>query len=71
MAVITLSREMGSLGDDIARAVAARLGLRLVGRELINRAAKEAGAPEVALAEIDPGADLIQTERGVGYRLVE
>jgi len=23
------------------------------------------------LAEIDPGADLIQTERGVGYRLVE
>jgi cytidylate kinase len=53
MAVITLSREMGSRGDDIARAVAARLGLRLVGRELINRAAKEAGAPEVALAEID------------------
>jgi cytidylate kinase len=44
---------MGSRGDDIARAVAARLGLRLVGRELINRAAKEAGAPEVALAEID------------------
>ena len=53
MAVITLSREMGSRGDDIARAVAERLGLRLVGRELINRAAKEAGAPEVALAEID------------------
>ena len=53
MPVITLSREMGSLGDDIARAVTARLGLRLIGRELINRAAKEAGAPEVALAEID------------------
>jgi cytidylate kinase len=53
MAVITLSREMGSRGDDIARSVAARLGLRLVGRDLINRAAKEAGAPEVALAEID------------------
>jgi len=53
MAVITLSREMGSRGDDVARAVAERLGLRLVGRELINRAAKEAGAPEVALAEID------------------
>lgn len=53
MAVITLSREMGSRGDDIARCVAERLGLRLVGRELINRAAKEAGAPEVALAEID------------------
>ena len=49
----TLSREMGSRGDDIARAAAERLGLRLVGRELINRAAKEDGAPEVALAEID------------------
>jgi len=53
MAVITLSREMGSRGDDLARAVAARLGLRLIGREPINRAAKESGAPEVALAEID------------------
>ncbi len=53
MAVITLSREMGSRGDDVARATAERLGLRLVGRELINRAAKEAGAPEIALAEID------------------
>ncbi len=53
MAVITLSREMGSRGDDVARAAAKRLGLRLVGHELINRAAKEAGAPEVALAEID------------------
>jgi cytidylate kinase len=53
MAVITLSREMGSRGDDVARLIAERLGLRLVGRDLINRAAKEVGAPEVALAEID------------------
>ncbi len=53
MPIITLSREMGSRGDDIALAVAERLGLRLVGRELINRAARAAGAPEVALAEID------------------
>ncbi len=36
-----------------ARAVAERLGLRLIGRELINRAARAAGVPEVALAEID------------------
>jgi len=50
---ITLSREMGSQGDEIALAVAARLNLRLVGRDLINRAARQAGAPEVALAEID------------------
>jgi cytidylate kinase len=53
MPIITLSREMGSRGDDIALAVAQRLKLRLAGRALINRAAKEAGAPEVALAEID------------------
>jgi len=53
MPVITLSRELGSLGDDVAVAVAQRLGLRLVGRELINRAAQAAGAPEIALAEID------------------
>ena len=53
MPVITLSRELGSRGDDIARAVAERLCLRVVGRELINRAARAAGAPEMALAEID------------------
>ncbi len=53
MPVITLSRQLGSRGDDVALAVAQRLGLRLVGRELINRAALAAGAPEVALATID------------------
>ena len=53
MPVITVSRELGSHGDDVAVAVAERLGLRLIGRELINRAARQAGAPEVALAEID------------------
>jgi cytidylate kinase len=53
MPVITLSRQLGSQGDEVAAAVAQRLGLRLVGREAINRAAREAGAPEVALAAID------------------
>ena len=53
MTVITLSRELGSRGDDVAVAVAARQGLRLVGREMINRAAQDAGAGEVALAELD------------------
>ncbi len=53
MPVITLSRELGSRGDDVAVAVAERLKLRLIGRELINQAARQAGAPEVALAEID------------------
>ena len=53
MPVITLSREMGSLGTAIARRVADSLGYRFVWREVINRAASRAGAPEVALAEID------------------
>lgn len=53
MPIITLSRELGSRGDDVAVAVAERLGLRLVGREIINRAAQSAGAGEVALADID------------------
>jgi cytidylate kinase len=53
MPIITLSRSMGSRGDDIALAVAQRLKLCLAGREVINRAAKQAGVPEIALAEID------------------
>lgn len=53
MPIITISRELGSRGDEVAAAVAARLGLRLIGRDIINRAARAAGAPEVALAEID------------------
>lgn len=53
MPVITISRELGSRGDDVALAVAERLQLQVVGRELINRAARAAGAPEMALAEID------------------
>ncbi len=53
MPVITLSRQFGSGGDEVARAVAERLGLRLAGREIINQAAREAGAPHVALSVLD------------------
>jgi len=53
MPIITLSREMGSRGDDIAVGVAEKLKLRLVGRNLLDQAARQAGVPEVALAEID------------------
>ncbi len=53
MRVLTFSRQMGSGGNHIAQAVAERLGLRLVDREIINQAAVQAGVPEVALAEID------------------
>ena len=53
MAVITISRQAGSLGDEVAQQVASRLGYRMVEREVINHAARRAGAPEVALAMID------------------
>jgi cytidylate kinase len=53
MPVITLSREMGSLGTDIARQLAETLGYRLVWREVINEAAARSGAPEMALDAID------------------
>ena len=53
MAVITISRQSGSGGEEVARQVAGWLGYRLVERELINQAAVRAGAPEVALAMID------------------
>jgi hypothetical protein len=52
MTLITLSRQLGSLGDAIAVQVAQRLGLRLVDQEVINRAALEIGVPRVALEEL-------------------
>lgn len=53
MSAITISRQMGSLGDELAWQVAQQLGWRRIGRDLINQAAMAAGAPQVALAEID------------------
>lgn len=53
MAVITLSRQLGSLGCDIADAVVKQLGYRKAWRELINQAARRARAPEMALEVLD------------------
>lgn len=53
MTVITISRQMGSLGCEIAHAVKNRLGYRIVWRELINEAAIKSGMPSMALAVID------------------
>ena len=50
--IITVSRQLGSRGNEIAAAVAERLGLRFVDREIIHRAAREAGVPQVALDEL-------------------
>jgi len=51
MTVVTISRQIGSHGEEIAAGVAQALGLRLVDAETINQAAERAGVPEVALAE--------------------
>jgi len=53
MAVITVSRQLGSLGCDIADAVAQRLGYRKVWKGLINQAARRARTPEMALDILD------------------
>jgi CMP/dCMP kinase len=53
MATITISRQTGSLGGEIARNLGEILGYRVIVRELINQAARRAGVPEAALAAID------------------
>jgi cytidylate kinase len=53
MAVITLSRQLGSDGEQVAAKVAQKLDLRLIDAASINRAAQRAGVPEVALAELE------------------
>jgi cytidylate kinase len=52
MTVITISRQLGSHGDEIATRVAEALGLRLVDADTIHRAAQRAGVPQMALAEM-------------------
>ena len=52
MGVITVSRQLGSHGSEIASEVAQGLGYRLVDREIIHRAAREAGVPQIALQEM-------------------
>jgi cytidylate kinase len=49
MAVITISRELGSEGDLIAQKVSEELGVPLVGRQLIEEAARRAGLPQEIL----------------------
>ena len=53
MAVITVSRQLGSMGCDIADAVVQRLGYQKVWRRLINQAARRARTPGMALDVLD------------------
>ena len=52
MSVITVSRQLASQGCEVAAQAAGLLGFRLVDREIIHRAAEEAGVPKIALQEI-------------------
>ena len=52
MAIITLSRQLGAGGSEVAAGVAKALGLRIIDREAIDQAAMECGVPEIALHEL-------------------
>jgi cytidylate kinase len=53
MSVITISRQLGSLGSETAARVAETLGFRLVDQEIIHRAAEKVGVPKIALQELE------------------
>lgn len=53
MTIVTISRQLGSGGNEIAAGVAEALSLRFVDREIISRAAHEAGVPKIALQEME------------------
>ncbi len=52
-AVITISRQAGTDGTELARAVAEALGFQLWDQELVQRIAERTGAPEVLLRAVD------------------
>jgi len=63
--VITVSRQLGSGGEDIARGVADRLGFRYLDDEVIQRAERDAGLPRSVLegAEHSPSLATRLSER--------
>jgi cytidylate kinase len=66
MAIISLSRQLGAGGSEIAAGVAKALGLRIVDREAIDQAAMEAGVPEIALQELG-----YEGRRGLVQRILD
>jgi len=53
MSAITISRQLGSLGEEVAQKVAQQLDYRIVSRDLSNLAATRCGSPVSALEIID------------------
>jgi len=66
MAIVTLSRQLGAGGSEVAAGLAKALGLRVVDRETIDLAAMEAGVPEVALHELG-----YEGRRGLVQRILD
>jgi cytidylate kinase len=60
MTVLTVSRQLGSQGSYIAVDVARTLGLKYIDREIIDRAAREAGVSETALASMEEQRGLVR-----------
>lgn len=68
MPVITISRQYGSLGDEIGKDVAERLHLRFVDQDVIGEVARRLGVPASRLNELDERrgrivGDLVRTMR--------
>lgn len=59
MAVITVSRGMGAGGEEIAFAVASKLGWPYLDREIIQGVASEAGVSEESLSEVERGPSML------------
>jgi cytidylate kinase len=53
MPVVTIARQLGSGGEEIAALVAQRLGARLLDRDLLVRASERSGIPIARLEEFD------------------
>lgn len=66
MPIITVSRQLGAGGADIAAGVAKALSLRIITRETIEEAAREAGVPQIALQELG-----YEGRRGVIQRILD
>jgi len=66
MAIVTVSRQMGAGGSELAAGVAKALGLRIINRQAIDRAAMEAGVPEIALHELG-----YEGRRGLMQRILD
>lgn len=50
---ITISREPGSGGSEVARRLAADLGMDLIGAQIIHRVAEQAGVTDKVIASLD------------------